>query len=127
MHRIDFPAGSAIRLTATARPDAGLHRWDVKVLAAGHPADLTPRLSYSSEIGGADCDQRIHIPAQDIACRLEIGSRHATPCGWQDDYGSVEDDTPDGLLIGFSDAPTHASPKDDVQLNFAFEPAVPRH
>jgi len=110
MRRIDFPAGSAIRLTATARPDVGVHRWDVKVLAIGDPPDPTPRLSYGSEIGGRDCEQRIDIPAQAVACSLEVASRHAIPGGWRGDYGSVEDDTPDGLVIGFSDAPREVRP-----------------
>lgn len=34
MHAIDMPAGSAARLTATARPDTGFHRWKVGVFAA---------------------------------------------------------------------------------------------
>lgn len=119
MHRIEFPAGSAVRLTATARPDVGVHRWDVRVLTVGDPS--TPTLAYGSEIGGRDCEQHIDIPAHHTARQLEIGSRHAAPGGWQNDYGSVEDDTPDGLLIGFSDAPARGARKDDVLLRFTFK------
>jgi len=120
MHSIDFPAGWAVRLTATARPDAGVHRWDVNVRAVADPPYPPLRLAYTSQIGGRDCEQHIDIPAQDTACRLEIASRHPVAGGWRDDDEWVEDDTPDGLLIGFSDAPKPGSSRDDLLLRFTF-------
>jgi len=122
MHRLGLPAGSTIRLTASARPDIGVHRWGVRVFAAeGLAASATPRLTYGSQIGGGDCEQRIDIPAQDTDCRLEAWSRHSIAEGWADDRCSVEDDTPSRLMIGFSDPSRPKARKDDVLLSFTFE------
>jgi len=124
MHCLDLPAGSTIRLDATARADVGVHRWDVRVLTAdAASAGSPPRLAYGSQIGGRDREQRIQIPAQDADCRLEVRSRRAMAGGWQDDRPTVDQDTPSRLLIGFSDPASPTSHKNDVLLSFAFEAA----
>jgi hypothetical protein len=123
MHSLDLPAGSRIRLTATARPGTNLHCWDIRILAAGQlEAGGSPRLAYGSRIGGLDLDQRIDIPPQDVGCRLEIRSRHAGREGWEDDRCTVQDDTPNELRIGFCDAAKPGALPDDVLLSFAFVP-----
>jgi hypothetical protein len=124
MHSLDLPAGLQIRLTATARPGTDLHRWDVRLLAAGKlEAGGSPRLAYGSRIGVRDLDQRIDIPPQDVGCRLEIRSRHTGHEGWQDDRCTVQEDTPNELRIGFCDAARLGALPDDVLLSFAFAPA----
>jgi hypothetical protein len=124
MHQLDFPAGSAIRMHATARPGVGLHRWGIRVLDAGAAEPgATARLTYGSQIGAGDCEQRVDIPAQDADCRLEVWGRHAVAEGWKDDRCSVDDDTPSCLQIGFSDRALPHARKDDVLLSFTFEPA----
>lgn len=122
MHHIDWPAGSTVRLHATARQDVGVHRWDIRVLdagASGHGA--TARLAYGSQIGAGDCEQRVDIPAQDADCRLEVRGRHAVTNGWKDDRCSMGDDSPSCLQIGFSDRALPYARKDDVLLSFTFE------
>lgn len=46
MTSLELPAGAPVRLTATARPDRGLHRWNVEVLpfagAVPRPLVLAP-------------------------------------------------------------------------------------
>lgn len=116
MRRIDLPAGSRVRLAATARPDCGLHRWDIRVLSAGGEA----RMAYGSQIGGQDLDQRLEIPVQDVDCSLEVRSVHATLAGWVDDHIFVEDDTPNQLQIGFCDLGRPGARHDDVLMNFTF-------
>ena len=81
MRSLDLPAGSTIRLTATARPNVARHRWDMLVFTAGGPGDAHPRLTFGSEIGGDDREQRIDVPAQDKDCRVEVTSRHAIAGG----------------------------------------------
>lgn len=117
MHRIDFPAGSTIRLTATALPDLAVHRWDLQVFDAVGSA--APRLTFGSQIGGRDCQQQVSIPAQDADCRLEVRSRHAVGDDWADDRCSVVDDTPNRLLLGFAGPSAPAPGKNDVSLSFA--------
>jgi hypothetical protein len=113
-----------IRLTATARPDAGSHRWEVRVLAAdGAATDPGPLLEYGSRIGGRDCAQRVEIPAKDSVRRLEIGSRHAVDGDWRDSRGVVDEDTPSCVRLGFSRLSAPVGCPDDVLLNFAFDPA----
>jgi hypothetical protein len=125
MHLLDLPAGSAIRLTATARPDAGVHRWAVRIFAASGPAgDSAARLAYGSQIGGHDCEQRIDVPAQDADCRLEASSRHPVAGGWQDDQCSVDEDTPGHLALGFSNPSSPIAQEGDVLLSFAFRAAA---
>lgn len=121
MRRLDFPAGSTIRLTATASSEVGVHRWDVRIFTADGPtANPAPRLAYGSQIGGRDCEQRIDIPAQDADCRVEVSSgRHAT-AGWQDDRCSIHEDTPSRLLMGFSDPSSPESRNNEVLLSFDF-------
>jgi hypothetical protein len=124
MHHLDLPAGSTIRLHATARPGVALHRWGVRVFDAGATdRDATARLTYGSQIGSGDCEQRVDIPAQDADCRLEVWGSHAIPGGWKDDRCSIEDDTPNRLLIGFSDRALLLAQTDDVLLSFTFAPA----
>ena len=121
MYRIDVQAGSTIRLTATARPNLGPHRWGARLFTAGDmEPNAPPRLNYGSQIGGRDCEQRIDLPIQDKDCRIEVTCGHPMPGGWQDQQGSVEDDTPRLLVIGFSDPSTPASRTNDVVLSFTF-------
>ncbi|MFN3573679.1 MAG: hypothetical protein ACK4TR_09140 [Phenylobacterium sp.] len=44
MTSLELPAGAPVRLTATARPDRGLHRWNVEVFAGAalRPLVLAP-------------------------------------------------------------------------------------
>ncbi|MFZ5719079.1 MAG: hypothetical protein ACOY5Y_06370 [Pseudomonadota bacterium] len=117
MHTLNLPAGAAARFTATARPDRGLHRWAVRVL----PASEGPvRLTFGSQIGGRDLDQRVEIPIQAEDCRLEIQSSHETATGWADDRSACLDDAPDRLRIGFCDAARPGAMPDDVLLSFTF-------
>ena len=67
MHRLNFPAGSTIRLDAAARPDIGVHRWEVRMLAATAPdTGSPPRQTYGSQIGERDCEQRLDIGSEMI-------------------------------------------------------------
>ena len=121
MNHIDLPAGTVIRLTATARPRLALHHWDMRIFAADDMRpDARARLSYGSQIGGRDCDQRINVPIQDQDCRIEVTCGRLQASGLQDQQGSEEDDTPDHLVIGFADAPASESSADDVVLSFDF-------
>lgn len=113
--RLDLPAGSPIRLTATARSTIGFRRWDVRVLTS---ADRVPRVAYGSEIGGRDCQQDVDIPAQDAHCRLVVGAGHTTPAGWQNDESTITYDTPSRLQIGFSDPGPSAAQQGDLLLSF---------
>jgi hypothetical protein len=117
MHSLNLPAGASILLTATAQPRAGVHRWGVRVLTS---ATCTPRLTFGSDIGGRDCQQRVDIPAQTADCRLEIWARRATIAGWDNDRAVVTDDTPSHLQIGFSDRGVSRTQEPDVLLSFAF-------
>lgn len=119
MHKLDMPAGSTIRLTATARYEVATHRWDVRVYVAGSGVQPA-RLAYGSRIGDADRDQRIDIPAQDVDCRLEIGARHArADGGWGADELTVLDEAPGRLDLGFCDPSQPAAQDNDVLLSFA--------
>jgi len=122
MHSLDLPAGSPIRLSATARPNIGMHRWDLRVLSHD---ELAPVLIFGSQIGGLDREQHVDIPAQTVACRVEISVRHATVRGWQDDQGAVTEDTPDRLEIGFCDASSTAGRQADLSLSLVFTRADP--
>lgn len=125
MHHIDLPAGSAIRLTVSARPNLAPHRWALRLFAKGDTlANAPARLNYGSRIGGLDCEQRIDIPTQDRDCGIEVTCAHATAAGWQDQQGAVDDDTPALLTLGFSDPSASGSRTDDVVLSFAFSGAA---
>jgi len=87
MHSIDFPASTPVRLTA----NAGVHRWDVRLVGVD---DATPSLAFGSRIGGLDCEQHVDIPVEPINCRLEISAGQAAGGGWEDDQGTIFDDTP---------------------------------
>jgi hypothetical protein len=118
MHSLDMPAGSTMRLTATARSEVAAHRWAVRVFAAGAGAEA-PRLVYGSHIGDGDRQQRIDFPAQDMDCRLEVRARHATTGGeWADDKLTVLDEEPGRLALGFSDASQAVAHDNDVVLSF---------
>jgi hypothetical protein len=117
MQRLDVPAGSMIRLTATARADGGLHRWEIRLFGAGDPADATPRLSYGSKIGGDDRMQRIEVPAQAGEGWLEADCRHAAGDGWDDDRPFLDDSAPGVVAVGFSRPESAAH---EVLLSFAF-------
>lgn len=118
MRSLDLPAGSRIRLIATARAGTDLHHWDVLVMTAGE-AGAAPRLAFSSQIGEHDLDQRIDIPPQDADCRVEIRSRHSGRDGWNDDRCTVQEDTPDELRIGFCNPARPGSRADDLVLSFS--------
>lgn len=121
MHSLNLPAGSRVRLHATAGPEVGLHRWAVRVLEAGPPLEgLVPRLTYGSRIGAGDCEQRVEIPAQDVDCRIEVDASHASGAGWKADRSSVGENTPNCLQIGFSDRALAFARADDVLLTFTF-------
>ena len=121
MHKLDMPAGSTVRLTATARPDVGIHRWAVQVHGAGVATATSARVVYGSQIGGLDCEQRIDIPAQDADCRLDVSAQHATEGGeWQDDRLTILDDTPSRLDIGFFNPARSVAHPNDLLLSFAF-------
>lgn len=122
MHNLHLAAGSAIRLTATARSGVGVHRWSVEVYRAESGGTAGPsRLAYSSQIGGLDCDQRIAIPPQNEDCRLEVSAQHAAENGsWRDDRLTVLDDTPARLDLGLFDAARPSAHPDDLLLSFAF-------
>lgn len=118
MHSLDMPAGSRVRLTATARADVASHRWEVRVYAAG-AASASPRLTYGSRIGGRDREQRIDIPAQEVDCQIEVEARHATAAGgWADDKLALLNDSPGRLDLGFSDPSQPIAQADDVRLSF---------
>ncbi len=122
MHSLNLPAGSPVRLHATAGPEVGLHRWTVRVFETGAPLDgMVTRLTYGSRIGAGDCEQRVDIPAQDVDCRIEVAASHASGTGWKDDRSSIEEDSPNCLQIGFSDRTSPFDGRDDVLLSFTFE------
>jgi len=113
-----MPAGSTIRLSATARSGVAGHFWDVRVCVAG-AAGPAVRLAYGSRIGDGDRQQRIDIPAQDMDCSLQVTSRHAMPGGaWGDDKLTVLDDSPGLLDLGFSDPSSPTAHDNDVVLSF---------
>jgi len=118
MHSIDLPAGTPVRLTATAPAGKDLHRWGIEVPAAENGS---VRMGYGSHIGGLDVDQRIDIPAQAEDCRLEIRCHHATSDGWAEDRAHTGgQDTPNSLEIGFYNAARPGDRHDEVLLCFAF-------
>jgi hypothetical protein len=121
MHNMNMAAGSTVRLTVTARPDAGLHRWGVHLRPVGGAAPTLPRLAYGSRVGNSDREQRIEIPAQDVDCWLEVWGSYAAAGGnWGDDRLTVIDDTPNRLEIGFSNPTRSAALLNDILLSFAF-------
>lgn len=122
MHILDLPAGASVRLTAAAKPDHGLHRWDVTMRAE----DGDVRGAFGSRIGDQDIHQRVDIPPQAVACRLDIRSQHATADGWADDVVAIQEDTPNELRLGFSDRGRASAQPDDVLLSFAFTGADAR-
>ena len=106
-----------IRLTATARADAGLHRWEIRLFGAGDPAGAAPRLSYGSKIGGDDRMQRIEVPAQVGEGWLEVDCRHASGDSWDDDRAFLDDCASGVVGVGFSHPEGQAH---EVLLSFAF-------
>jgi hypothetical protein len=128
MPSLDMPARSDIRLTVTARADAGVHRWAVQVHGpAGAAPQTDGRPSYGSRIGGQDRAQVINIPQQDVDCRLEVSAQHPADSGeWSEDDWTVLEDTPGRLDIGFSDFVGPSAQPIDVLLSFAFTPPRPQ-
>ena len=116
---IDLPAGSTVRLTATARPDAGIHRWSVKVFAADDgDAGAASRAVYGAGIGGKDLRQLVDIPAQDTDCRLEVRSEHTAGDDWGDDRCVVDTRRLGAIKLGFFDPNATGAAMDDVSLSF---------
>ena len=118
MHSWDLPAGSLVRLTATARSDTGLHRWEVRLITTG-AASGAPRVVFGSHIGERDLDQRIEIPPQDADCRVEARSSHAEDGVWIDGQCTLQNDTPDELRVAFCNPARSGAQEDDVLLSFA--------
>jgi hypothetical protein len=79
-------------------------------------------LTFGSQIGGLDRVQHVDIPAQTLACRLEIAACHKSAQGWEDDRGAVLEDTPNRFEIGFCDASSTMAQEDDVLLSLVFTP-----
>lgn len=126
MHRIDVPAGSQIRLFATSGAHTQVRRWDVRMFAADAPTpSLTPRLAYGSEIGGADGDQRIEIPPQDVDCWLQVDASRQFDGVWEADQSQVTCDTPALLELGFGVSPSSVGDDDSIMLSFHFYAARP--
>jgi hypothetical protein len=119
MHSVALSAGSAVRLTASAKAGTGLHRWDVRLVSAESPSPRSTRAAYGSAIGAGDLHQRVDIPAHEVACTLEISADHAVAGGWAPDRCTIEQDTPNALRLGFCD-PARSPPEDDLVLTFAF-------
>ena len=122
MYSLNMPIGCPVRLIATARAGADVHRWDVRVVTAN--GGSAPQLSYGSRIGGLDRDQRIDIPAQGMACRLEVAASHWNGNGWDDDRSVVSSDTPSMLELGFDAPGAPATREPDILLSFEFKAAV---
>ena len=120
IHSLDLPAASPFRLTAAARPNLGVHRWDLRVISPAHE----PVLAFGSQIGGLDRLQHVDVPSQTSPCRLEISARHLTAEGWADDERAVLEDTPNRLEVGFRDASSTAAQQDDLSLSLVFSRAV---
>lgn len=116
MHSLELPAGSSIGLTASARADVAIHRWDLRVISIANEQVL----AFGSQIGGLEREQRVDIPAQRLDCRVEIFARHKTPTGWGDDRSVVIADTPSRLEIGFCDPGLSTGERDDISLSLAF-------
>jgi hypothetical protein len=116
IHSLDIPAGSPVRLTAATRRNFGVHRWDLRVIS---PAGES-MLAFGSQIGGLDRVQHVDIPAQTLACRLQISARHKTAEDWEDDRGAILEDTPNRFEIGFCDASSIAAQEDEVSLSLVF-------
>jgi len=126
MHKLDMPAGSTIRLLATARPDLAIHRWEVRVYPAGSGPDPA-RLAYGSRIGDGDREQRIDIPMQDVDCRLEVSARHAAQDGaWRDDKLTIIEDAQGRLDLGFSNPSRPTAHDNDVLLSFCLTEPLQR-
>ena len=126
MYRLDVPAGSQIRLCATAGAGDQVRRWDVRMFAAGAPASgSTPRLSYGSQIGGADDQQRIEIPPQDVDCRLEVDASRRFDGVWEADQSQVTCDTPTLLELGFGASAASMGDDGSTLLSFQFYAARP--
>lgn len=118
MHSWDLPAGSRVRLTATARADTGLHCWEVRLITAGAGSDA-PRAIFGSHIGEDDLDQRVDIPSQDADCRVEARASHAEDGVWIDGQCTRQSDTPDELRLAFCNPARSGAQQDDVLLSFA--------
>lgn len=122
MFSLNMPIGCPVRLIATARAGVDVHRWDVRVFAADGGG--APQLSYGSQIGGRDRDQRIDIPARDMDCRLEVAASHWNGNGWEADRSVVSSDTPSLLELGFDAPGASATHEPDILLSFEFKAAV---
>jgi len=126
MYRLDVPAGSDLRLFASAGPSTQVRRWDVRMFAADAPArSWPPRLTYGSEIGGADGDQRVEIPPQDVDCWLEVGASRRIGGFWEPDQWQVTSDTLALLELDFDGPAAPASGDSSIQLSFHFCAARP--
>jgi hypothetical protein len=117
VHRLDLPARTSARFTATAQPSERVHRWEVRVLGA---RSGETRLTFASKIGGRDLRQAVDIPGQDVDCRVEVSSRHETAGGWIEDRPSISDDDPSRLSIGFSDQADPVGQLAEVLISFVF-------
>jgi hypothetical protein len=114
-------AGSQIQLAATAGSSKQVRRWDVRMFAADAPTpSLTPRLAYGSQIGGADSDQRIEIPPQDVDCWLKVDASRRFDGVWEADQSQVTCDTPTLLELSFGVAASPTGDDESIALSFHF-------
>jgi hypothetical protein len=82
-------------------------------------------LAFGSQIGGLDRMQHVDIPAQTLACRVEISAHHKTAEGWEGDRGAILEDTPNNFEIGFCDPSSTAAQEDDVSRSLVFSRLAP--
>ena len=121
MYSIDVPAGCPIRLTATSRVGSvEVHRWQVRVLTADGHQSNGARLSYGSQIGGVDREQRIEIPAQHVDCSLEVVSARRNGDRWDEEQSVASTDAAGAIRLGFVASEPLVSDEHDVLLSFDF-------
>jgi hypothetical protein len=121
-----MPAGSQVRLNATACSAKEVRRWDVRMFAQSASAESwPPRLTYGSQIGGVDRDQRVEIPAQDVDCRLEASASRRVDGFWDAEPSRVTGETPTVLELGFGASTSPAADDRSILLSFRFRAAQP--
>jgi hypothetical protein len=122
MHDFVLPAGSRVRMSASAGSRTPpVHKWNLDIFGDSPlGAAQGPRLSYGSRIGGSDAEQRLDIPEQDVDCRFQVRTFHETGADWSPSPAHIVVDTPERLAIRFGE---HGSANPDVDscvLDFHF-------
>src|SRR6185437_15470943 len=121
-----MPAGSHISLSATAGAATQVGRWDVRMFPADRAAPgSAPRLTYGSQIGGLDRDQRVEIPLQDVDCTLEVDASRRFDGVWEADQSQVIRETPALLELGFGVSASSIGDDSSILLSFRFYAAQP--